>query len=185
MINLEELSQLLDEEMKDSGIKKIPAETYIDVTSIISSLKRNYKGRGDDVSSRLSSALADLLSTMSSRLIHVRMGKMMRHDADLLKVTNLTAEEKYVLESLSDALKRMECICEAVTEGRSTVLDSIASFILSRRKIVTFLKPNAEFIGTDLKKYGPFKNEDVASIPEQNAVLLESQGVVKEIYVLK
>ena len=67
-------------------------------------------------------------------------------------------------------------------EGRSSVLESISSQILSKNILLSFLKPTNSFVGTDLNNYGPFKIEDVGLIPFQNAILLIKQGIAKEIY---
>jgi DNA replication factor GINS len=48
-------------------------------------------------------------------------------------------------------------------------------------KIVRFLKDIPEIVGVDLKIYGPFKKEDVASLPSANGQALERQGAVKVI----
>jgi len=49
--------------------------------------------------------------------------------------------------------------------------------------VVRFLQDIPEIVGTDLKIYGPFKKEDVGSLPNQNAYALVKQGAAKEIEV--
>lgn len=41
---------------------------------------------------------------------------------------------------------------------------------------VRFLQEIPEFVGIDLKDYGPFKPNDTAEIPLENAILLILQG---------
>jgi DNA replication factor GINS len=48
---------------------------------------------------------------------------------------------------------------------------------------VRFLQDIPEIVGVDLEIYGPFKKEDVASLPLSNAQALEKQGAVKAIEV--
>ena len=45
--------------------------------------------------------------------------------------------------------------------------------------VVRFLKPLPAIMGVDMKAYGPFNPEDVASIPRQNAVNLIRRGIAK------
>jgi len=45
--------------------------------------------------------------------------------------------------------------------------------------VVRFLKPLPAIMGVDMKAYGPFDPEDVASIPRQNAVNLIRRGIAK------
>lgn len=49
--------------------------------------------------------------------------------------------------------------------------------------IVRFLQDVPEIVGVDLKIYGPYKKEDVGSLPSQNAQALVKQGFAKEIEV--
>jgi DNA replication factor GINS len=49
--------------------------------------------------------------------------------------------------------------------------------------IVRFLQPLPAIMGIDMKAYGPFKAEDVASIPQQNAENLVKRGIVKRVQV--
>jgi len=46
-------------------------------------------------------------------------------------------------------------------------------------RIVRFLQPLPAIMGVDMKTYGPFKAEDVASIPSQNADNLIRKGIAK------
>ena len=46
-------------------------------------------------------------------------------------------------------------------------------------KVVRFTQPLPAIMGTDMKTYGPFKAEDVASLPTQNADNLIRKGIAK------
>jgi hypothetical protein len=47
--------------------------------------------------------------------------------------------------------------------------------------VLRFLKDVPEIIGADMKPYGPFKIEDVASLPNENAKLLIKQGIAEKV----
>ncbi len=49
--------------------------------------------------------------------------------------------------------------------------------------VLRFLQDIPEIVGTDLRIYGPYKKEDVGSLPKQNAVALVKQGAAKEVEV--
>jgi DNA replication factor GINS len=49
--------------------------------------------------------------------------------------------------------------------------------------VVRFLQPLPAIMGIDMKAYGPFKPEDVASIPQQNAVNLIRRGIAKLVEI--
>ena len=46
---------------------------------------------------------------------------------------------------------------------------------------IRFLKDVPTIVGADMKTYGPFKEEDVASLPAENAEVLIKRGVVVEV----
>jgi DNA replication factor GINS len=48
---------------------------------------------------------------------------------------------------------------------------------------VRFLKPIPAIIGGDMKTYGPFAAEDVASVPAENARILVKQGLAVVVEV--
>jgi DNA replication initiation complex subunit (GINS family) len=47
--------------------------------------------------------------------------------------------------------------------------------------VVRFLSDFPAIIGVDLKTYGPFKAEDIATLPRENASALINQGVAKQV----
>jgi DNA replication factor GINS len=61
------------------------------------------------------------------------------------------------------------------------VLGSLAEKVRSKRIVVRFLKPSGQFIGIDLLTYGPFKEEDVATIPFENARPFIASGTAIEV----
>jgi DNA replication factor GINS len=49
--------------------------------------------------------------------------------------------------------------------------------------VVRFLQPLPAIIGIDLKAYGPFKKEDIANIPRENALNLIRRGIAKRVEI--
>jgi DNA replication factor GINS len=45
------------------------------------------------------------------------------------------------------------------------------------------LKDVPAIVGADMKTYGPFRTEDVASLPVENAKILVRQGLAEKIVV--
>ena len=50
-----------------------------------------------------------------------------------------------------------------------------------KRAVLRFLKDVPAIIGADMKTYGPFKVEDVASLPIENAKVLIKQGLAEKV----
>lgn len=52
-----------------------------------------------------------------------------------------------------------------------------------KRTVLRFLRDTPAIIGADMETYGPFKAEDVASLPVENAKILLKQGLVERVEV--
>jgi len=91
-----------------------------------------------------------------------------------IQQASLTKEEFVVLEKISQSLSSLtqQLPVQSQKEGLSDEL-----------KVVRFLEDIPEIVGVDLRIYGPFKKEDVASLPAPNAHALERQGAAKAIEV--
>ncbi len=55
---------------------------------------------------------------------------------------------------------------------------------IRKRVVLRFIKTVPAVIGTDMKKYGPFMTEDVASVPLENAKILIRQGLAEKVELL-
>lgn len=51
--------------------------------------------------------------------------------------------------------------------------------------LIVFKDSVPEFVGSDMKSYGPFKKGDIAKLPDENARLLLDKGVIEQFKVSK
>ena len=65
-----------------------------------------------------------------------------------------------------------------VLSGRSS---SVEPREKAKNHVLRFLKEVPAIIGVDMKPYGPFRPEDVASVPVENARVLVKQGLAVEV----
>ena len=110
---------------------------------------------------------------------------------------NLTVEEKILqvelrrlLATYTQSLKQALKVREQRIEPPSITTSPITPFSIPPQqlenlpqefKIIRFLQPLPAIMGVDMKTYGPFKAEDVASIPTQNAENLIRKGIAKVV----
>ena len=87
----------------------------------------------------------------------------------------LLDEEKYILDSEEERDERREIILSATKSGRSKLLESISERHKADRIVVRFLKDAEQMVGADMSMYGPFRAEDIATIPHENAQALISE----------
>ncbi|MGI0079198.1 MAG: hypothetical protein ACRECH_06205 [Nitrososphaerales archaeon] len=172
----DKLHRLLADENASKELLKIPPNTYKEITAHIKSI-RSESSEGDrSLSSELSLAERQIMSDIARRLIEVRIAKFNRDpEAD---VSNLTMEEKYIVEPLIQSRKRFDRIGESIFHGQTGELEHASSAVKQKYVYVRFLQPYAAIAGSDLATYGPFELEDVAIVPLDNAKLLVKNGIV-------
>lgn len=88
---------------------------------------------------------------------------------------NLLEEEKEFFQQLVDVIK----------QRREESLKKILSGGKEFATLIVFKEDVPEFVGSDLKIYGPFKKGDIAKLPEDNMKVLIEKGLVEEFKVEK
>jgi DNA replication initiation complex subunit (GINS family) len=102
-----------------------------------------------------------------------------------IEVENLTQEEERLLKSIIRLLKENRKILEEIV-GEKPVIKTPAKekkqekldFPLLTVRILKELPP---IVGIDGKVYGAFKAEDIATLPEPNAIAFINQGVAEKV----
>ena len=177
-LTLKEIYALLKKEIEMSSLQPIPLDTFVKTAAALGDLKgQGYEG----IEAKVRDIMAGLVAECASLLLVARQQKLL--DSGDLDYSKLTDEEKYIHDGIRDWESRAEAIVDAASRGRPKVLESISSRIHSKRVIVRFLKPTGQFIGVDLAKYGPFEEEDVASLPLENARALVENREATEVKI--
>jgi DNA replication initiation complex subunit (GINS family) len=127
---------------------------------------------------------------MLKELLGARYKKIIRIVTKNQKLPSelLTAEEARMCETFADFTKayqnfanylmqgQIEQIAESYKVPIKVVLKTETAPI-PKRSTIRFLKNIPAIMGADMKSYGPFATEDVASLPPQNAQILVKQGL--------
>jgi DNA replication factor GINS len=168
----------LKREIEASSLQQIEPDTFQKIAASLGSLKgQGYEG----VEAKVRDRLAELLATSARLLIEARLHKL-KMSKDSLDYSKLTDEEKYALDGISDSEARIDEIISATAKGRVKVLESMAVQVRSKQVLVRFLKPIESFVGVDMNKYGPFREEDVASLPLENARSIVDSGLAVQVH---
>jgi DNA replication initiation complex subunit (GINS family) len=129
---------------------------------------------------RLALKEKEVVTRLLQELKEARLQKLVnvtKHHGNV-DATGLTEEETSLVKSIDDSLQAFE---QVRNEPAGTTTATPEERI--EMSVVRFLQDIPEIVGTDLKIYGPFKKEDVGSLPNQNAHVLVKQGAAKEIEV--
>jgi DNA replication factor GINS len=166
-IDLNSLHNTVLQETESDSIIEIDPNFYRNLSDFIGNLK---KQEFDGVESKIKDTLIEMATELTSLLIHIRLEKISKSEDT--KFENLLDEEKFILDSQEEQRERTEMILSATINGKSKFLESLSQNHKTKRIVIRFLKEVDEIVGADLEKYGPFKTEDIATIPYENAQAL-------------
>ncbi len=173
-IDLNSLYAVLLREIENDQVQEIDRMFYTSLSEYLGKLKsEGYDG----IENKIKNRLVELITQITSLLLKTRIEKSQNG----LDFTNLLDEEKFILESQQELLERKEMILSATLNGRTKLLESVSKKHKIKPITVRFLKDFDQFVGADFTKYGPFKAEDVATIPNENAQALISKNITVKL----
>jgi DNA replication factor GINS len=175
---LEYLKRRLDSETSSDSLLPLPTDFYSSLSAYSQRLKRSASSGASEVSVRLTATQSKMIEAMVSQLLKLRTRKAMRHNALL----QLLPEERYVCSAEQKFQRRFQTLVEAVSGGQPSFVEFAHMSESQRNVTVRFVKHVNELVGLDMRRYGPFESDDVASIPAASADILISGGDAVEVY---
>ena len=175
-IDLNKLHHVVLRETESDSIQEINPDFYRNLSNFIGDLK---KQEFDGIENKIKEVIIDTATELTSLLINIRLDKISK--SDNMNFKNLLDEEKFILDAEEEQRERTEMILSATINGKSKFLESISKNHKTKIIVVRFLQEIDEIIGADLEKYGPFKTEDIATIPYENAQALIAKNVATKI----
>jgi DNA replication initiation complex subunit (GINS family) len=194
-ISLKYLCTLLIKEINTDSLQDLPINIYHDVTTHIETLRGSSKEYAAE--ELIAKAQIELLFSAIRLLFEARYAKIEaslkadfrdtqnnESESEIMDYSNMTKEEKFVMDGSLETKKRIEMVLSAVLSGRPVVLEKISNMLSGKRIPVRFLKAIDRFMGIDMVTYGPYVEEDIALLPSENARALVQNGFVEEIQTL-
>jgi DNA replication factor GINS len=179
-LTLKDVYKILEKEIETPTLQAIELDTFQKIAEALGGLKgQGYEG----MEAKVRDKMVEMLATSSCLLIEARQAKICSGEESALDYSKLTDEEKYILDGKRESNRRVDKVISAIVKGRPKVLESISATIRSKQIVVRFLKPIEAFVGIDMNKYGPYQQEDVASLPFENARSIIDGGGAIEVSV--
>jgi DNA replication factor GINS len=176
---LKDVYKMLEKEIETPALQSIEPDTFQKIAEALGSLKGPvYEG----IEAKVRDRMVEMLEVSSILMIETRQIKISSSE-ETLDYSKLTDEEKYILDGKRESNKRVDEVVAALVKGRPKVLESISIKMRSKQIVVRFLKPIEAFVGIDMNKYGPYTQEDLASLPFENARSIIDSGGAIEVYV--
>ena len=168
------LYSILIRETENDSVQEINPELFLIISNLTGKLKSDDY---DGIETKIKNKLILLITEMASLLLQIRVEKAIKTN----ETTNLTDVEKFILDSKRELEERKETRRAGTLNGKSKLLESIAQSHKIKPTAMRFLQDMEQIVGVDLKNYGPFKTEDIATIPYENASALISKKLATKI----
>jgi DNA replication initiation complex subunit (GINS family) len=165
---------------KTSGkTQPLPSDFYQKAAGYIKGLEDDSSaGDSRTIQGRLLINEREIAERLLGEIRQARLHKIVNaaRDGNEIDRNGLTDEEKKLVEHIYESLSAYE-------QNEPQEQEGLAPEDKTELSIVRFLDNVPEIVGVDLKIYGPYKKEDVGSLPKQNAQALIKQGLAKQIDV--
>jgi DNA replication initiation complex subunit (GINS family) len=200
----DELYQAWKAEKENSEIQLLPKNFFTRLAQYFRRLKEESRMLDDKtVRARLLQEESKNVKMLSEELIRLRYEKVLEKakageptptEGLALEEEKLFKEAGYSAEAFANFLKDVlsgkpsEANASSVEEiSHEDIKDSLGedktAVVGKRKSVLRFVQSVPGIIGADMKPYGPFKPEDVASVPVENAKILVKQGLAVEVEV--
>ena len=177
-IDINSLHNTVLRETENDSLLEINPNFYRFLSDFIGNLR---KQEFDGVENKIKDTMIEMASELTSLLIHIRLEKIF--DSNDYDIGHLLDEEKFILDSQEEQNERTEMILSATINGKSKFLELLAENHKIKKVVIRFLSEVDEIVGADLEKYGPFKAEDIATIPYENAQALIAKNVATKVHL--
>ncbi|HYC11249.1 MAG TPA: hypothetical protein VEC02_01115 [Nitrososphaerales archaeon] len=176
---LEFIKRHLDSEIQSEGLHQLPSDFYSRISQYSQKLWRSAGSGNSDVSVRLITRQTEMIESMTRQLLELRARKAASGGSFL----QLLPEERYVCLSQQSFQRRFDAFVNALSAGKPAHVEFAHRTESARSMTIRFVRRTKELVGVDLKRYGPFEENDVASLPAASAAILVAGGDAVEVYI--
>jgi len=181
----DELLEAWSKEKVNEEIQPLPKDFYIRLTKYVKRIREEQRMLDEKtVKGSLIKKEEENVKKMIKEIIQIRFEKIMRlaRKGEAAPLTHLTKEEEEWLQESSLQSEAFKKFIDMILRGQLKKAKAKKN-PKENLIVVRILREIPEIIGVDMKTYGPFKPEDIVSLPTENARTLIKQGAAMEIEV--
>jgi len=175
------LYEIWKHELQNTELEKLPPHFYSEIADFLGKFRE--ETRMLDKKTAKARLLKHELRNVKHMLrdtMRARYKKILRKASEGEKLPSdiLTPEEEKLLVGVLPLAEAFQNFSKNIVQGRLIQMN-----VEQDRKtfLLLFLKEVPAIMGVDMKPYGPFMAEDVASVPFENAKVLIKQGLAQRI----
>jgi len=177
-LDLKNLHVIVMQEFQTDDIQELSTDFFRNLSNFIGKLKNE---EYDGIEKKTKNEIISTATNLTELLINKRLEKISKLSTTSYSI--LSDEEKFVIDSNDEMNERKDMIISGIINGKSKFLENTSTKHKIKPVTVRFVKEFDEIVGVDLEKYGPFKPEDIATIPNENAQALISNGIALKIRI--
>ena len=174
-------------ELENTELGGLPPDFYARATDYRRRIKEENKMLDKKtVKATLLEHERERVKCMLHELVWARYKKLVALVTESQKIPSnlLTVEEESMCEVFLSFAESYKKFAEKLLLGQGLSPVPKASVKKTRKRVaLRFIKNIPAIIGADMKTYGPFMVEDVASVPIENAKILVKQGLAEVVEV--
>lgn len=168
-------------ERESTEIQKLTKDFYAKLADYVKKIREESRMLDEKtVKGKLLELEYKNVKKMIEELVQLRYRKALRKAMAGKTVPKefLTEEEAKLHGEILPIAEAYQAFVKDILRGR---VSDIKRKGKSKKTLVRFLHEIPAIIGSDMKTYGPFKSEDIATLPVENARALVKQGVAVEV----
>lgn len=179
----DELFDAWKKEMESPELMPLPKDFYARLADYLRRIREERRLLDEEsLRGKLIKIEEENVKRMISDLIRVRHAKILgiiERDG-VIPAGSLTEEEESIYVDIAASKRALDHLLNDILLGQRPRVRRLKS---TDFMVVRILREIPQIIGVDMKVYGPFKPEDIAVLPEENAMALIKQGAAVEIDV--
>jgi DNA replication factor GINS len=164
-------------EITDSELGSLPPDFYSRIATYLKRIKEeNRMLDKKTVKANLLEHEALNVKSMLQKLVWARYKKLLKTVTKNQKVPSefLAFEEAQIVESFLPFAEGYKNFAKSLLQGQAVKADTE---LTHKRVTLRFSKNIPSVIGADMKSYGPFNAEDIATLPFENAKVFVKQSL--------
>ncbi|MFA5363782.1 MAG: hypothetical protein WC325_01200 [Candidatus Bathyarchaeia archaeon] len=176
-----ELYELWKTEKEITGIQRLPNSFYSKIADYVQKLKEENRMLDKKTTkSKLMDTEFRYVKLMVCEILEIRFKKLREKALSRENVARdvLTEEEAKMFDSVLPLTENYQAFCKDILRGH---LSAVKKDVKRMMTVLRFVQEIPALVGADMKTYGPFGPEDIATLPPENARLLVKQGVAVEV----
>jgi len=177
-------------EVEDSSLGGLSSDFYAKISEYLKLLREDNKVPDKkSLKANLLDHEAKNVRQMLDELLNFRYEKLLKTITQNQKIPTelLAVEEAKICESFVSFTSSYQKFTQELTQGQasqaSAQIPRPEPVGVNKRLTLRFTKNIPKIMGADMKPYGPFLIEDVASLPAENARILVKQGLAVQVDV--